>query len=104
MMAAYSENEEFIDDTELENIIQNKIFNSFFGPTDLSTLDINNAGSTFEIINSLGDKKEEIIQEYSPVNYVGADEPKTLIIHSTEDQLVPYENAESLFKSWLIQK
>ncbi|NLL30082.1 MAG: alpha/beta hydrolase [Clostridiales bacterium] len=106
MMAAYSENEEFIDDTELEKYNSKiKYLIDFFGPTDLSTLDINNAGSTFEeIINSLGDKKEEIIQEYSPVNYVGADEPKTLIIHSTEDQLVPYENAESLFKKLIDTK
>ena len=99
-------NEEFIDDTELEKYNSKiKYLIDFFGPTDLSTLDINNAGSTFEeIINSLGDKKEEIIQEYSPVNYVGADEPKTLIIHSTEDQLVPYENAESLFKKLIDTK
>ncbi|NLZ34102.1 MAG: alpha/beta hydrolase [Clostridiales bacterium] len=100
MMAAYSEKDDFIDDRDLMNYDSNiKYLIDLFGPTDLSTLDISNADSTFkEIINSLGDEKEEILKEYSPINHIGAGEPNTLIIHSTDDNLVPYKNAEVLYK------
>lgn len=99
LMAAYSNDNDFIDDEELKDYSSKiKYLIDFFGPTDLSTLDMNNLNWDLEqIINSVGDNKEEILNRYSPINYVNKNEPTTLIIHSRKDSIVPYENAEVLY-------
>ncbi len=105
LMAAYSSNEDFVDDEELKNYPSSiKYLIDFFGPTDLNTLDMNNVSWDLEqIINSVGDNKEEVLNKFSPINYVDKDEPNTLIIHSRMDSMVPYENAEKLYEE-LISK
>ena len=57
-----------------------------------------------QIINSVGDEKEEILNKYSPINYVDKNEPNTLIIHSRKDSIVPYENAENLYEELINKK
>lgn len=106
LMAAYSRNDEFIDDEELKNYPSKvKYLIDFFGPTDLNTLDMNNVNWDLEqIINSVGDEKEEILNKYSPINYVDKNEPNTLIIHSRKDSIVPYENAENLYEELINKK
>ncbi|MDU5105336.1 alpha/beta hydrolase [Clostridium sp.] len=105
LMAAYSSNDDFVDDEELKNYSSSiKYLIDFFGPTDLNTLDMNNVNWDLEqIINSVGDNKEDVLNKYSPINYVDKNEPSTLIIHSRKDSIVPYKNAERLYEE-LISK
>lgn len=100
LMAAYSDNNDFIDDEELSKYPSKiKYLIDFFGPTNLNTLDMDNVNWDLEqIINSVGDNKEEVLNRYSPINYIDKDEPDTLIIHSRKDSIVPYENAEILYE------
>lgn len=99
MIAAYSKEEEFIGSNELKNYPSKvKYIIDIFGPTDLSTLQESSANFDVDkvILNS-SKNKEEIINEFSPINYVNNRETNTLIIHSKADDLVPYENAEKLY-------
>lgn len=105
LIAAYSSEEEFVDDDDLKNYPSDiKFLIDFFGPTDLNTLDMSNVTWDLQqVIDSLGNNKEEIFNKYSPINYVDNNEPNTLIIHSKKDSLVPYNNAEVLYDK-LIEK
>lgn len=105
LMAAYSDDSEFIDADELKNYPSDVEFLiDFFGPTDLNTLDMNNVNWDLQqIIDSVGNEKEEILNKYSPINYIDNKEPNTLIIHSKKDSIVPYDNAEILYNK-LIEK
>ena len=105
VMAAYSGDSEFIDADELKNYPSDVEFLiDFFGPTDLNTLDMNNVNWDLQqIIDSVGNEKEEILNKYSPINYIDNKEPNTLIIHSKKDSIVPYDNAEILYNK-LIEK
>lgn len=100
LMAAYSNEDDFIDDEELKDYPSKvKFLIDCFGPTDLSTLGMSDLNSDLQqIINSVGDKKEEVLNKYSPINYVDKNEPNTLIVHSRKDSIVPYENAEIIYE------
>lgn len=106
LIATYSNEDEFIDDEDLKNYPSNiKFLVDFFGPTDLNTLDMNNATWDLQqVIDSLGNNKEEIFNKYSAINYVDSNEPNTLIVHSKKDSLVPYSNAEILYNKLLEKK
>ncbi|MGG7177816.1 alpha/beta hydrolase fold domain-containing protein [Clostridium paraputrificum] len=98
LLASYSDNNQFVDSMDLANYPSNvKYILDFFGPTDLSTLNTSNAD--YEINQSLStiSNRAEIIEKYSPINYVKENLPKTLIIHSKSDKMVPYENSEALY-------
>lgn len=99
MLAAYSGDEEFIGSNELKDYPSEvKYIIDLFGPTDLSTLEENVANFEVDkIILNSSRNKEEIINKFSPINYVDNRETNTLIIHSKVDNLVPYENAEKLY-------
>ncbi|NLL29723.1 MAG: alpha/beta hydrolase [Clostridiales bacterium] len=100
LLAAYSEEDEFIDDESLANYPSEvKYVIDIFGPTELSTLDFSIIDDKIkEDITAL--KNIDLIKNiYSPVYYVDESSPSTLIIHSKEDRIVPYENALSLYKS-----
>ena len=105
LMAAYSGDSDFIDGDVLKNYPSDVEFLiDFFGPTDLNTLDMNNVNWDLQqIIDSVGNEKEEILNKYSPINYIDNKEPNTLIIHSKKDSIVPYDNAEILYNK-LIEK
>ncbi|MDD6794452.1 MAG: alpha/beta hydrolase [Clostridiaceae bacterium] len=98
LLAAYSADDNFTDDLELKSYPCNVNFLvDFFGPTDLNTLDASLASKEMNIsINSIKNK-DEIYTKYSPINYIKKDLPKTLIIHSKSDTLVPYENSLNLY-------
>ena len=98
LMAAYSEDNEFIDSDELKGYSSKvKYVIDFFGPTDLNTLDLINVNYDLKkIINSVSNK-EDILNKYSPINYIEDNEPSTLIVHSIKDEMVSYENAEILY-------
>ena len=100
LMASYSKDNEFIGDTDLSNYPSkvNYIID-VFGPTDLSTLDTSSVEDEYKseietLINS-----PNIINNYSPINYISNSSPSTLIIHSKTDEIVPYKNATTLYDS-----
>lgn len=102
MMAAYSNEEDFVDDIELSKYPSkvNYVIDAF-GPTELNTLDFNFldselASSKYISLNDLN-SINLINSIYSPLAYINENTPKTLIIHSKEDTLVPYENSINLF-------
>ncbi len=98
LIAAYSENDAFIDSPDLaEYPSRVKYLLDCFGPTDLSTLYPSNIDSNLaKVFNSI-ENKEELIKKYSPINYLKKGLPKTMIIHSKVDSLVPYSNSETLY-------
>lgn len=99
LMAGYTDNSEFIDEKELSSYpCDVKYILDFFGPTDLSTLDINSAGSEFDNLLSQINNKSSIIDKYSPINYLKKGLPSTLIVHSESDTLVPYSNSLDLYE------
>ncbi|MBW6409190.1 alpha/beta hydrolase [Clostridium weizhouense] len=99
LMSAYTSNDQFQDDSELAKFSSKvKYIIDFFGPTDLSLLNTSNLNWDLNnIFNSARLKKEDIINEFNPINYVTSNIPKTLIIHSKSDSLVPYESSLKLY-------
>ena len=101
LMATYTDDNEFIGDSELASSSSKvKYVVDFFGPTDLNTLDLSDAGWDIkQVLKSTEVKSEtkEIMNIYSPINYVDKDMPKTLIIHSKADKVVPYDNSIILY-------
>lgn len=98
LLACYSEDNDFVDAEDLSSYSsQVKYIVDFFGPTDLNTLDESIA--TEDITTAVGKFKNNAayIEKYSPINYVKKDLPKTLIIHSKSDTMVPYENSLNLY-------
>lgn len=98
LVAAYSEDNSFIDSEELSHYPSKvKYILDCFGPTDLSTLQPSNIDTHLsKIFNSI-ENKEDLIKNYSPINYLKKDLPKTMIIHSKADTLVPYSNSENMY-------
>ncbi|MBV9272981.1 MAG: alpha/beta hydrolase [Verrucomicrobia bacterium] len=63
-----------------------------FGPTDLTRL----PSLAEKLLGPENKNSEELRRNASPIAYVHEDEPPILIVHGTDDQLVPYEQAELL--------
>lgn len=105
LLAAYSSDNEFVQDKELSKYPSKvKYVVDFFGPTDLNTLDMTKA--SFDLSNSInkakeglkeGESMEDYMYNYSPINYIKPNLPKTLIVHGRKDMLVPYENSLNLY-------
>ena len=99
LIAAYSEDSEFKDDEKLSNYPSSvKYVIDFFGPTDLKTLDLSLASWDLKKVLNSTKSKEDILEKYSPINYVKESIPKTLIVHSKLDKIVPYENSIKLYE------
>ena len=98
LMASYSNQGEFTDNSELSKYPSKvKYLIDFAGPTDLSLL--NTRGLNYDlskIFLSITDK-EDTIQKYNPIDYVNSTIPNTLIIHSNLDAIVPYESSKRLY-------
>jgi len=98
LMASYSNQGEFTDNSELSKYPSKvKYLIDFAGPTDLSLL--NTRGLNYDlskIFLSITDK-DYTIQKYNPINYVNSTIPSTLIIHSNLDAIVPYESSKELY-------
>lgn len=84
---------------------------NYSGPTDLTDVNyyINNENAsgyldlfsrlchtTFTFDNYLDDEMQEILLEYSPINYVNESTVPTIICHGDEDDIVPYSNGVTL--------
>ncbi|WP_294374815.1 alpha/beta hydrolase [uncultured Clostridium sp.] len=97
MMAAYTDENAFTNSEELKTYpCKVKYLIDFAGPTDLSLIDTSDLNFDLsKIFTSITDT-DETIQKFNPINYVTSDIPKTLIIHSKSDALVPFEGSEKL--------
>lgn len=105
LLATYSGENEFIDDKELAKYSSKvKYVVDFFGPTELSKLDMSMA--SWDLNNSIGNTEKQIrgeqkiseyMDKYSPINYIRPNLPKTLIVHGRQDKLVPYSNSMDLY-------
>lgn len=102
LMATYTDDSQFEDDSDLLNYSSKvKYVVDFFGPTDLNTLDLSDVSWDIEqVLRSAEEKstKEEIMNTYSPINYVDKNMPTTLIVHSKADKVVPYDNSIVLYE------
>ena len=98
MMAAYSENDEFIGDSSLKDYpSQVKYVVDLFGPAELSKINLNYGPR--EIVENLSKNDiKNFSKLYSPISYVKKNLPDTLIIHSKKDEIVPYDTSISLYK------
>jgi acetyl esterase/lipase len=81
--------------------INPKAIISFFGPADLEHLYKNPSypGVPFLLTSMLGgtpDSKPEVYKSSSPINYVTAKSPPTLLLHGGQDNLVPVEQSRLL--------
>lgn len=98
LMASYSGDDEFIDDSDLSNFPSKiKYLIDFSGPTDLSLLDTNNLNYDLSKIFRSIKNKDDLTQKYNPLIYVNSKVPNTLIIHSNSDAMVPYESSKELY-------
>ena len=100
LMAAYSNDNEFIGDEKLKDYPSKvKYIIDIFGPTDLKTLDTSSIeGKYKDTIDTIINTKSNYYK-YTPLNYINNSSPSTLVIHSKNDELVPYENAVKLYNS-----
>jgi len=105
LMAGYSTEEDFIDDSELSKYSSKvKYLIDFAGPTDLSLLNTEGLNYDLSKIFSSIKNKENTIQKYNPIDYVNSKIPNTLIIHSNSDTMVPYESSTKLYDKGIEDK
>lgn len=98
LMSAYTSNDSFVDDLTLSNYPSKvKYVIDFFGPTNLNLLNTSKLNwDLTNIFNSITDKNS-LISKFNPINYINSNIPKTLLIHSKSDSLVPYESSLDLY-------
>ncbi|WP_195987905.1 alpha/beta hydrolase [Clostridium sp. D53t1_180928_C8] len=101
MMAAFSDDGEFIGDRTLKNYSSKvKYIIDLFGPARLSK--VNLSAGPEEVVKKFTDNDiERISNEFSPIEYIRSDLPDTLIIHSLKDDIVPYETSVELYETAL---
>jgi dipeptidyl aminopeptidase/acylaminoacyl peptidase len=63
-----------------------------FGPIDLTRL----PSLTERLLGPENKNSQDLRRNASPISYVHEDEPPILIVHGTDDKLVPYKQAELL--------
>jgi len=71
----------------------------FYGPVDLTT---QFARQNSLVVNFLGkpyDEAAQVYQQASPLSYITADDPPTLIFHGSSDRIVPIHQAEVLVEA-----
>ncbi|OOM07360.1 alpha/beta hydrolase [Clostridium saccharobutylicum] len=98
LMAGYSNDKDFADDPDLTAYSSKvKYLIDFSGPTDLGLLNTSNLNADLSRIFSSITNKSKIIDKFNPINYINSNTPKTLIIHSKADSIVPYKSSEELY-------
>ncbi|MCR1950064.1 MULTISPECIES: alpha/beta hydrolase [Clostridium] len=98
LLSAYTSDDEFIGDKDLASYPSKvNYLIDIFGPTELSTLDFSVADKEFKDEIERLKEKSFLGDIYSPINYVDESSPSTLIIHSKNDELVPYTNSVDLY-------
>ena len=67
-----------------------------YGPTDLTTEFARNKNLLLDFIGKPFAEAKEIYRQASPITHVSKDDPPTLILHGTIDQVVPIRQADLL--------
>ncbi len=71
---------------------------NFYGPVDLTTEYARNHSLITGFLKKSYDEDQEIYKQASPLTHVSKDDPPTLILHGTIDDLVPISQADKLFE------
>lgn len=101
MMAAFSDDDEFIGDKTLKNYSSKvKYIIDLFGPARLSEVNLS-VGPEEVVKNFTNNDIEKLSKEFSPIEYIRSDLPDTLVIHSLKDDIVPYETSVELYEAAL---
>lgn len=104
MVAAFSNNNCFIDDINLMEYPSTvKYLIDLFGPADLSNINLSKAPVSIMKKISISNLNK-LSEDYSPINFVKENIPDTLIIHSKSDELVPYDTSVYLYQKALEYK
>lgn len=67
-----------------------------YGPVDLTTDYAQSQGLVTGFIGHSYEEKPELYLEASPIQYLNKNCPPTLILHGTSDNLVPYDQSDTL--------
>ena len=98
LLSGYTNDDEFKGDPKLSSYSSKvKYIIDLLGPTDLNSLDFSKASLDLNNILTSIPNVKEVASKYSPINYVHKDAPKTLMIYSKKDSLVPYTNCTELY-------
>lgn len=101
MVAAYSDNDKFVDDKDLAKYPSTvKYVIDLFGPSELKKLNFSYAPKAV-LDQLLTLDLDKLDAEFSPINYVKENLPNTLVIHSEKDTLVPYSTSLDLYNKAL---
>ena len=99
MIAAFSDDDEFVGDVSLKEYPSKvKYIVDLFGPSDLSKINLS-AGPSEIVDNFTAEDIESYSKLYSPINYIKEGLPDTLIRHSKKDNIVPYDTSVELYES-----
>ncbi len=99
MMAAFSDDDEFIGDYSLRSYSSKvKYIVDLFGPSKLSEINLSIAPKNITD-NLTNDSIESLSKEFSPIEYITSKLPDTLIIHSLKDDIIPYESSLKLYEA-----
>lgn len=99
MMAAFSDDDEFIGDYSLKSYSSKvKYIVDLFGPSKLSEINLSIAPKNITD-NLTNDSIESLSKEFSPIEYITSNLPDTLIIHSLKDDIIPYESSLKLYEA-----
>lgn len=99
MMAAFSNDDEFIGDYSLRSYSSKvKYIVDLFGPSKLSEINLSIAPKNITD-NLTNDGIESLSKEFSPIEYITSKLPDTLIIHSLKDDIIPYESSLKLYEA-----
>lgn len=101
MMAAFSDEDEFIGDQSLKSYSSKvKYIIDLFGPAKLSEINLS-VGPEEIVRNFSSNDIDKLSKEFSPIEYIKSDLPDTLVIHSLKDNIVPYETSVELYEESL---
>lgn len=99
MMAAFSNDDEFIGDYSLKSYSSKvKYIVDLFGPSKLSEINLSIAPKNITD-NLTNDSIESLSKEFSPIEYITSKLPDTLIIHSLKDDIIPYQSSLKLYEA-----
>ena len=95
MLAAYGWEDKTKSDSTNKGHRVKAVVN-IFGPVDLTTDFARNRPMTRAFLGKSYEEAPELYKEASPIKYVHANVPPTMIIHGTSDELVPNSQADLL--------
>lgn len=83
------------------DVVKPKAVISFFGPTDMAEMYNRQSNSYYQfaiglLVGGTPDKKPNVFEQASPINYVTSQSAPTLLLHGGKDGLVPVSQSKNL--------